>query len=1310
MLMLCYPCRLFYRFMASGSRRRRLRETDDGDPGVENLNLPNDDVSAVVRERWNSISTWREVGRLRGVFNIRVVGRTLQDVREDMTSMRREVTRACKIQYSVGFVTRNDQTGRYAYYHPSQNKGVILARPLLCSSNADLARFLDNIDITALIDVLRRLRPNTKVTVVCITNIQFYLYFIAIPLIGCFVDIPLTFRNCHYIRTFSRDRRGVAYTDRLCAFRCVAFQLGHRNDALDSATRELADNFSKHYHVPVSDGIRLDQLDQLEVYFHMAISVYEHDGSEAKLVRRPKEPVREAKLYLYLVSNHFCLITDIEKFTRNFHCVDCGRIFRSVKVRHRHVCKQGVAEVFPGGVFALKPTVFDRLDQIGIWVDEKRRFYPFRAVFDFESMLDPTDIPNDTAKITWKARHIPISCAVVSNVPEFGQPEFFLSNGDPDELVDRILAYLHRVQEAAHAKLSVIYRDVLAQLDVKLIQAAHLDKKSKTRIPPLELLTKQFYRYLNQLPVLGFNSGKYDLNLIKPYLLKRVMNDDLNVIKRGNVFMSLSTSRLRFLDLSLYLAPGFSLDQFLRAYQTTVFKGKFPYEFLDSYEKLDYDRLPSKEAFYNALKNTEISDTDYAECQRIWREEGMVKLSDYLKFYNIRDVVPFLEAIEKQFDFYKTLQCDMFKDAVSIPGLCARYLFLHSNTNFVLFDDKTADIHRLMQKNLIGGPSIIFLRFAKIGETKIRPETFGDQAKTVREIVGYDANSLYLDCLSLDMPNGYPVLWSPNQDFTCFTRKATEPKFGRSAAEWLSWMAHKHSLQISHQFNKGEVPIGNRKIKVDGFAISEGRGIVFQYFGCYFHGCPKHHPDRVKYDKTADITRYLETLGFQTVTIFECEWHEARKTMDCTRFRRSLRYRYIKEKTLSHDRLIGKLLDGTFFGVILVDIHTPDHLRHRFREMTPIFKHARISRADIGPHMQQYAEDRNIMSQPRNALIGSYFGGEILLSSRLAKWYLEHGLVISKIHRAVEYEPVKCFEKFAEEVSHARRQGDADPNKAILAQTFKLLGNSGYGKTLENPFKYERIKYVRDEGLEPLVEDPLFKGFSEVDDALFEVSLLPKKIVWSNCIHIGFMVYSYAKLRMLQFYFDCVLYFIDERDFVMLEMDTDSLYMALSGDFESLIKEELKDEFYRDYNTWFPAVSCDQHLPEFIRDRNRFDRSRPCCREKHRFELRTRGLFKIEYATASEGSAFAGLSSKTYFCHGEHSKIACKGLQKSNPLTLEQFHDVLKSQKPSGGVNKGFLCKNGSVFTYEQYRDALSYFYVKRIVCEDGVTTLPLDV
>ena len=89
--------------------------------------------------------------------------------------------------------------------------------------------------------------------------------------------------------------------------------------------------------------------------------------------------------------------------------------------------------------------------------------------------------------------------------------------------------------------------------------------------------------------------------------------------------------------------------------------------------------------------------------------------------------------------------------------------------------------------------------------------------------------------------------------------------------------------------------------------------------------------------------------------------------------------------------------------------------------------------------MQTFAEEENIMSQPRRSLVGSYFGEKILLASPLIKWYLEHGLEVTHIYQVVEYTPVPCFQPFGEAVSDARRAGDVDPNKAIIADTMKLV-------------------------------------------------------------------------------------------------------------------------------------------------------------------------------------------------------------------------------------------------------------------------------
>jgi len=101
-----------------------------------------------------------------------------------------------------------------------------------------------------------------------------------------------------------------------------------------------------------------------------------------------------------------------------------------------------------------------------------------------------------------------------------------------------------------------------------------------------------------------------------------------------------------------------------------------------------------------------------------------------------------------------------------------------------------------------------------------------------------------------------------------------------------------------------------------------------------------------------------------------------------------------------------------------------------------------VSREDIGKHMREYPERNNIFNIPRQMLIGSYFEIEILLISSLVKWYLDHGLKVTKVYEFIEYYPSKCFEQFGLSVSEAHHASDSDPSKAVLGETQKLHGNN----------------------------------------------------------------------------------------------------------------------------------------------------------------------------------------------------------------------------------------------------------------------------
>jgi len=97
--------------------------------------------------------------------------------------------------------------------------------------------------------------------------------------------------------------------------------------------------------------------------------------------------------------------------------------------------------------------------------------------------------------------------------------------------------------------------------------------------------------YCSCWPILGFNSSFYDVGLLaKDGFINNIIARDNNpfIIKDGNRYKVIKTNQFIFLDQMSYCAAGTSLKKFIKAYDIDQNKGKFPYEWFDSYDKLDF--------------------------------------------------------------------------------------------------------------------------------------------------------------------------------------------------------------------------------------------------------------------------------------------------------------------------------------------------------------------------------------------------------------------------------------------------------------------------------------------------------------------------------------------------------------------------------------------------------------------------------------------------------------------------------------------------------------------------------------------------
>ena len=787
-------------------KRRRIASLDEDPltpPPVEHA--ANDELSSAIRdfvhENWGSVRTHVVHGPIQTRYNRRLTGLDMRDLHDQLFLLfDQQTTAAFKVNVSFGFVLREKENDRLRYYHSSNNCcGRYLEEPSLITNRDDFDRFLARIQESDILQWAVAQRPNSDWVCEHVTNATFFLNRIVDHPIGCVgINLPDYVKNNKAIFGLEKDCYSkTTYNDNLCLFRCLALHLGREAAALYA---EYTDTPVRHF-----AGVTLDELDKVETTFKTNVFVYklvkiDNGKTMAELVRRSPAQYQET-MYVNLHESHYSYIQDIGKYCHSYRCRKCGdSLWKRPWELHRHesTCEAGVRHVYNGGVYHPPPSVFERLDDEGIVVEKMLRYYPYRATFDFECYFSDERLPVNSDKLQWSARHVPLSVSVASNVPGYEPAQCYVTDGDSDKLVADMMDHLTAISDAAFESLKPSYESVLDKLkmlkeewdsaeeECGLEEAESEANADENRTNPFKKLLDQLFSWLRQLPVIGFNSGHYDLNVIKkfyiPYMVKN--NDIQFVIKRQNTFMCFSTPKLKFLDVTQYLAPGVSYDKYLKAYGCELHKGHFPYEYMDNLRKLDDCALPPQAAFFSQLKNEGISDTDYAACQAVWRDNGMETLREYLIWYNNRDVTPFLDAIAKQAGFYKHQNIDMFKDGISVPGLSLLHLFndLPNDTYFTVFNRTNSNLHELVKDNIVGGPAIIFHRYHEKDVTKIR-----GGGETCRSIVGYDANALYLWAIMQDMPTGW---YTRRREENKFRPQQAQP-FGQMAVQWLTWESAK---------------------------------------------------------------------------------------------------------------------------------------------------------------------------------------------------------------------------------------------------------------------------------------------------------------------------------------------------------------------------------------------------------------------------------------------------------------------------------------------------------------------------------------
>ena len=847
-----------------------------------------------------------------------------------------------------------------------------------------------------------------------------------------------------------------------------------------------------------------------------------------------------------------------------------------------------------------------------------------------------------------------------------------------------------------------------------VLSAAPFDTfKPTLNVPPL--VTK-LRNYCKQLPTAGYNSAKYDLNLNrKSSLFSSLFQADgapTFTVRKANSYMCIATDNLKLLDEANYQAAHIPLADFLKANDTEVGKFFWPYDWFDSMEKLKVEELPPKEAFWSELKkrntlgNTEEEiDKNYLFLQQTWEEKGWKSMRDMLVYYNVCDVQPFLQACLKTHAAIAAYEIDKYKDAISLPGIASKIMFQKARQTSKklpsIKPDKVPDyVLKSRRQGYVVSDAKMGASTASLQELRdlveksnyrcvfcsrdVSLEGFGDLSfDRIGNQKGHEADNLSISCLNCNVRRKQ----IPFQRFMAMTEI---DRIGRAHPQIKCITEeNKQAFYALKEVPGGPSIVFHRQAEVGETHISKPRHKFSPALDIEPHPACLGDPIATSCSMTPDCVHpafsgwYLE-LG---ATVKKIVGKDANalylwclgQPMPCG----NLKYHEGAPK----GNWEQQVREDKLFGFFVVDIEVPETLYDKFAEFPPLFVHSNIRQQSA---FMQATRDKLNKPVPREnkKVISCLKATKRCLYSPLLKWYLEKGLIVTKVHNYTTARPNKLFKKFMDWVSDERRKGDLEPRYAPKADEAKTIGNAGFGTTGMNKNRHEKVAYCG--SVEAAITKQsywMWKDTNVLVDGkgsnLFEIRSIKKFVKQDQPQHVASAVYDLAKLRMLQYYYDYMQEFFNPMSFQLIQMDTDSMYMSVTKKSEEkMLKPGMKERWLAEKHLWEPDISTP---------------------EKARFNRRVPGLFKIE----KEGQKMIALCAKSYIID---TKAAHKGVQKRNTdlIHLNKYKECLFGSVELNAENRGFRVFDNEMTTYSVVKTGLTPIYDKRLVAADGVSTFPL--
>jgi len=608
--------------------------------------------------------------------------------------------------------------------------------------------------------------------------------------------------------------------DQECFKWCIVRALNPIEKNSERITKDLRKQAEQLNWKDITFPVALKEIDKFERNNDgISVNIFGYENSVYPLRLSKNDKQGKTIIDLLLIAddttNHYCLINNLRGLLRNqagnayiHYCRRCLNGFQRKESldKHKNYCDnhEAVRPELPKPGTTLSFTNYNRSMRV-----------PFVVYADFESFIKPIDTCQpDPSKSYTKPyqKHTPSSfCYYIKCFDDeiySQEPISFTVQDESDDAAQIFVDMLEQDIRRIYKKFKRPRKIIFTKTDKKKYTKAtkcHICEKElgDDRVRDHCHLSGKFrgaahnncnlnYQVPKFFPIILHNLSGYDCHL---FIKKLTGNngEKINCIPQTEEkYISFSKEiivdrfvnkegyevqvkrELRFIDSFKFMASSLdaltknltkeqckniSIDYSGKQLDLLLRKGCYPYDYVDSVDRLNETKLPPKETFYSKLNDTNISDEDYKHAQTVWKEFGCETFRDYHDLYNVSDVLLLADVFENFRDVcMKNYKLDPAWYFTS-PGLAWDAALKLTGVHLELLSDY--DMVLMFKHGIRGGVSTISNRYGK-ANNKYMTDAY-DNNKPTKFITYLDANNLYGWAMSQKLPT-HGFKWMNNEE------------------------------------------------------------------------------------------------------------------------------------------------------------------------------------------------------------------------------------------------------------------------------------------------------------------------------------------------------------------------------------------------------------------------------------------------------------------------------------------------------------------------------------------------------------------